>query len=52
MGFSLEGFFERLNEIRNDDSLHIEVKMYLINQEIEWQETYARECGQLPPLEG
>ena len=47
MGFSLEHFFEYLEDIINDSCLSTAMKYALLKEEIEKEKKYAKECGQI-----
>lgn len=47
MGFSLQMFFDELEEILDNDDLDEIDKLFSINNCIECSRKYATECGQL-----
>ena len=47
MGFSLERFFEDLDNIIKDSCLSNTMKYSLLKEEIERAKQYAKECGHI-----
>ena len=47
MGFSLQHYFEELDELLTDGSMTPEQKLAAIAKHMKESRTYARECGQM-----